>query len=569
VKANKLLWIIVVLLLEVTLHANGIKEEALKHQIPVEYAQKFSALIVQSKDGRMKPLDSLNLDILNKIASVHSVYSLSYNQVVLSMAYAPWLWKNVPLIQIQHPLLKKRLNTEAKRIGFNDLFYANSTEYKLSQETKSAHLKEEKKRNSYEKALIKLYEKVQILQFIYDKGFLKIFPLPQSQNNRWYSPLTLKQNFSNEAKYEAQLLYVQNKKQVLKALQTQQWQEALAQIDDISRFQHKYGEDIMPSETKIAWELFYNKVLIFEKLYALYLFLGMLLFVLCFKGMFGATMLNTALSKGVKYVIVVLFALHGMGLLLRWYISSHAPWSNAYESMVFISLTIVFAGIFFSKKSDYALSATTFLAGVLLFGAHLSFLDPQITNLTPNLQSFWLTSHVAIISASYGFLALSALLGLLMVALFIIHTKKTQEVILQHLNRVCKINELSMFIGFFLLILGTVLGSVWANESWGRVWGWDPKESWSLICILVYMIIIHLRMRLKLNSLFMFAALSFVAYGTVLMTYFGVNYFFDAIHVYASNSNIELSWWFYCGIIFVVLFLCYGHIKAKQMKKCL
>ncbi len=559
------LFIICIFLFSVNLFSSSIENIILEKKIDNKYAEEFSKLIVQSRDGRMKPLDSLNLDILNKIASKHEISSLSYNQVILGMVYTPDVWKNIPFFKIKHPRIKKILNIGEQSVSFNYMFNEKNI-YKLEEQTQLANTTDEKKRNSYQKELIKLYEKVQISKFIYNNGFLKIYPLKDTNNNRWYSPLTLKENFSNEAKYEAQMLYIENKNLVNEALESGNWEEALKSVENISSFQKKYGADILPSKNKVSIELIYNDILLFEKLYGIYILFGILLFIISFRNMLKPTTLNTKISIILKNLIITAFLLHTINLLVRWYISSHAPWSDAYESMVFISWTILLAGVYFSKSS-YALCATTFCSGVLLFSAHLSFIDPQITNLAPSLQSIWLTIHVAIISASYGFLALSSLLGLVAIIFFSFIKKENQVVLINNIEKVNKINELSMFLGFILLIVGTLLGSVWASESWGRVWGWDPKESWSLISILVYMLILHLRMSGKLKSLFLFAVLSFVSYSSILMTYFGVNYFFDAIHVYASNTNTQIPTSLYYFAILIGLLISFAYFRNKKLER--
>lgn len=565
-KKNKLLaFIICVFIFSLNLFSNTVEDRNFDKQINAKYADKFSTLIVQSRDGRMKPLDSLNLDILNKLALANSPSSLSYNQIILGMFYSPSLWKDKQIIGIKHPKIIKRLNLNNKRVSFNHLFSFQNT-YKLEKETNLASSVDEKRRSSYEKELIQLYEKVQILRFIYNGGFLKIYPLKDMENNRWFSPLSLKESFSNSAKYEAQMLYIENKRSVIKALETKDWKEALKSIEKISVFQNKYGSSIIPSKIKVNIELFYNDILLFEKLYGVYLLLGILLFFVSFRRMLKKSKITNTLVSLLKNLIVFAFVLHTINLIIRWYISSHAPWSDAYESMVFISWTILFAGVYFSRKSNYALSASTFCSGILLFSAHLNFIDPQITNLAPSLQSLWLTIHVAIISASYGFLALSALLGFVSIIFFSFLTRNNKELLLFNITKVNKINELSLIIGFFLLIVGTLLGSVWANESWGRIWGWDPKESWSLISIFVYMLILHLRISGKLRSSFFFAVISFLSYSTILMTYFGVNYFFDAIHVYASNTNTQVPMFLYYLIVFIFLFISFTYFKNKKLE---
>ncbi len=167
--------------------------------------------------------------------------------------------------------------------------------------------------------------------------------------------------------------------------------------------------------------------------------------------------------------------------------------SNGYESMIFISWVTLLAGFIFSRKSVFALSATAVLAGMTLMVAHLSFMDPEITSLVPVLQSYWLTLHVSVITGSYGFLGLGAILSIITMILLSLADKSNMNRISDTIDELVVINYRTLTLGLYLLTIGTFLGAVWANESWGRYWGWDPKETWSLITIIIYSIVIHSR----------------------------------------------------------------------------
>ena len=158
--------------------------------------------------------------------------------------------------------------------------------------------------------------------------------------------------------------------------------------------------------------------------------------------------------------------------------------SNGYESMLFISWVTVLAGLFFSRRSSLTLAATAVLASLTLMVAHLSFMDPEITNLVPVLQSYWLTLHVSVITASYGFLGLGAILGLVNLILYSLNSPINRKHILKTVDDLSVINYRTLALGLYFLTIGTFLGAVWANESWGRYWGWDPKETWSLITMI-------------------------------------------------------------------------------------
>ena len=287
----------------------------------------------------------------------------------------------------------------------------------------------------------------------------------------------------------------------------------------------KFGAEVYPSELKIITEVLYNKWKVFNRLSSYYAIIGLIMLILLIQEVLKQRKWRSILVKIGFYLICAGFLVHTVGLIGRWFISGHAPWSNAYESVIYIAWATVLAGFVFSKRSMMSMAATAILSSLLLMVAALNWLDPDVTNLVPVLDSYWLMIHVAIITASYGFLALGALLGFLNLILMIIQNKKNKERILSSLKELTYINEMSITIGLFMLSIGTFLGGVWANESWGRYWGWDPKETWAFASMLIYIFVLHLRFIPKLNGRFVFNVASLVAYSSIVMTYFGVNFY--------------------------------------------
>lgn len=251
------------------------------------------------------------------------------------------------------------------------------------------------------------------------------------------------------------------------------------------------------------------------------------------------------------------------GLGLRWYISGHAPWSNGYESMIYISWATVLAGFVFAKRSSVAMSSTAILTGLILFVAHLNWMDPQVTNLVPVLNSYWLSIHVAVITASYGFLGLGALLGFITIILFALKNNKNNQHVSASIKELNAINEMSLMIGLAFLTLGNFLGGVWANESWGRYWGWDPKETWALVTILIYAVVVHLRFMKTIYTEFNYSVISLLAYTSVIMTYFGVNYYLAGMHSYAKGDPVPIPDFvpITYAIIFIVIALAFRNRK--------
>jgi cytochrome c-type biogenesis protein CcsB len=263
-------------------------------------------------------------------------------------------------------------------------------------------------------------------------------------------------------------------------------------------------------------------------------------------------------------LIVLGFLFHTLGVALRWYISGHAPMSNGYESMIFISWITIIGGFIFVRRSKLTMAATAVLASLTLMVAHLSFMDPEITNLVPVLKSYWLTLHVSVITSSYGFLGMGAVLGIINLILYMIVSDTNYKRIVETIQDLTVINYRSLTIGLYLLTIGTFLGAIWANESWGRYWGWDPKETWSLITIIVYSFIIHARMIPGLKSLFSFNTMALFGFSSVLMTYFGVNYYLSGLHSYAGGDPVPVPVFVYIAAFTLIALAVVAYSNKKD-----
>ena len=401
--------------------------------------------------------------------------------------------------------------------------------------------------------MIKIDERLNVFYMIFIGEIFKIFPKQDDPSNSWYSPASAMMYFSPK---EAELVVGMMREYfsaVDAASKDNDWSKADAALEKISAYQHKYGSAVMPSEKKIDIEILFNKFQVFDRLTPIYLLAGLALLLFVFVKMLAPKVQINGIVKAVYIINLLAFLAHTAGLGLRWYIAEHAPWSNAYESMVYIAWALGLSGIIFAKRSPIALALTSILAGVTLFVAHLSWMDPQITTLVPVLQSYWLTIHVSIITASYGFLGLCALLGGFTLLLIILQNKKKPNTeIARNITEATRINEMAMILGLSLLTLGNFLGGVWANESWGRYWGWDSKETWALVSILVYAAVLHMRFIPKLNNQYAFAVASFFAYWSIIMTYFGVNFYLAGMHSYAAGDPLPVPDFVWISIVVMI-----------------
>ena len=244
---------------------------------------------------------------------------------------------------------------------------------------------------------------------------------------------------------------------VLMAEKDGDWKKADLALEKLKEYQQKVGADVMPSKNVVNFELFFNKAKIFERLMPVYLITGLILLALVFMRLMKPGLQISKAFEAVYTVNILAFIIHTIGLAIRWYISGHAPWSNAYESLVYIAWALSLSGIIFSKTSALSLALTSILAGITLFVAHLSMMDPQVGTIMPVLKSYWLTIHVSVITASYGFLGLCWLLGIFTLLLFIIQSKKPNDQIINAINEATHINEMSMIFGLSLLTVGNFL----------------------------------------------------------------------------------------------------------------
>ncbi len=538
--------------------ANNTDLEILK-SFDRNHADKFGELLVQDRSGRIETVDTLSRMVLAKVAKKEELYGLTPNQILLGMIIRPDLYQKIDIIYIHHPKLKKILGLQKnqKYASFNDFF--KNDNYILTPFVKEAVRKRAAKRDKFDNEVIKVDERVNVCYLVYTGKLLKIFPKPNDKDQKWYSPIEAIKTFPPKEAELVRLLTASYFSNIDKALKNGDWKKADKALDTIKNYQKYYGAAVLPSETKIKAELLYNRLDIFNRLVPYYLIIGSILLLLILANLIYPKIKIEPVIKIGLFLVILGFIAQTFGLGLRWYIAGHAPWTDAYESLVFIGWTIVFAGFFFSKNSSLTLAASSLLGGIILFVAHLNWLDPQITNLVPVLKSYWLLIHVTVITSSYGFFGLSALLAFIVLILFIFLNEKNKESLLLTIKELTYTNEMSLIIGLILVTIGNFLGGVWANESWGRYWGWDPKETWALVTILVYAIVAHLRLVPKMNTLFIYNVASLLALSSVIMTYFGVNFYLSGLHSYAAGDPIPIPKWVYYTIatIFIIILLAY------------
>ena len=540
-----------------------------KFKVPEAHASKFGRLIIQDGGGRMKPITTFSSELLRKVSHENSYKGMNSDQVFLSMTQYGSYWIQIPIIYMKsgNDSIRKIIGVDkdAEYAPFVS-FFDDKGNYKLSKYLEEAF--KSANPNQFEKDFIETDKKVNLMESALSGRILKIFPIPNDKNNKWVSYLEL-----NEAGLKGmEETYARNVLplyfgSLANASTSKDYKTADELLESINGFQKRFGSKVRPSEEKITSEVLYNKYDVFQKLPYWYIFASILMLFFTILKIFKERKSLNFLVNFMHVVILILFILHTGGLIARWYISGHAPWSNAYESIIYVAWATMFFGLAFDVKSKLTVASSAFVTAMILAAAYMNWIDPEIANLQPVLNSYWLMIHVAVIVASYGPFALGMILGFVSLLLIFFTNEKNKAKMDLNIQEITYINELALTIGLIMLTIGNFLGGQWANESWGRYWGWDPKETWALISIMVYAFVIHARFVPSLRGKWFFNLMSMFAFISILFTYYGVNFHLVGLHSYASGEAHSLNWiWYSLGTILFIGAITYPKYK-KYYKK--
>lgn len=538
-----------------------------EHAVTIEHADKFSKLIAQDYKGRMKPVHTLSREVLRKLSRKESLYGLSADQIILSMFVNNNEWYGVDIIKLgKHEGIQKILGVSDDYASYKDFFSEKDGQYKLKDVVRASYNLNPVDRGVYEKELLKIDEKVNILSMVFSGSLLKIIPNPSDPNNTWASKHAHNHNEHTNHNSVSDNFFNAYTTALRSAISTNDYKHANHLLDELKDYQNTKGGSILPSSSKINAEIALNNSNVFNRLALLYVLLGIAFLFFLFLSVFKPTINLKIVYKVLFSLVVIGFVSHTIGLGIRWYVSGRAPWSNGYESMIYIAWTSTLSGVLFTRKSFGGLAATMVLAATILLVSMLSFLDPEITPLVPVLKSYWLTIHVSLEAGSYGFLMLGAIIGLINLILMIFIRESNKDRVKRIIKEMSYISELTLIGGLFMVSVGTYLGGVWANESWGRYWGWDAKETWALVTILVYAFILHMRLIPKMNGLFAYNVATIFGLASVIMTYYGVNYYLSGLHSYATGSPIPIPNWVYIVVLSIFIISSIAYLKKRKYK---
>lgn len=537
--------------------------------VKLEHAESFNRLVIQDYGGRMKPAHTFASELIRKVHKKETYGDMQPSQVLISILENPRIWFEVPFIYLEKGNTQVReilgLPEDATHAKLSD-FYTEIGESKLGSYVADAQKKNVQ--NKFEKDLIKIDRRLYLFSQALSKNVMRIYPIRGDENNTWISKTVAQEAgltgtdsvFVNQSlPAYMQLLQI--------AKSNGDYTEADRVLDIIKDYQKKHGAEVYPDEKKIDLEIQYNKLSIFKKLAAYYGMFSVLMMFFVILQIFFKNKVVRFIVKAFIGIMILLFLTHIAGLGARWYISGNAPWSNAYESIIYVAFAVMLFGFIIGRRSSLTIAAAAFITAIFLAFAHQNWLDPEIANLQPVLNSWWLLVHVSIIVASYGPFALGMILGILALFLTIFTTEKNKKKIELNIKEITVINEMALTIGLIMLTIGNFLGGMWANESWGRYWGWDPKETWALISIMIYAFVLHMRLIPGMRSRYTFNLWSIIAFGSIMMTYFGVNFYLSGLHSYASGDKVITPNSVYYSIAFVAILGLFAWFRHRKFYK--
>lgn len=512
----------------------------------------FKNLWVQSGDGRIKPMIVFADEVLRKVSKGRSYNQTSSLEVLKGMFRNPSYWMREPLIAtVEHPVLTT-LGITDKRVPFLDFYDTSNGTYLLMDDVRRILAIPAPQRSTMDNHLLTMDERVQICRMLISGNLPMMFP----QKNDAILP------WASLAEYSSEL--PSDSLKMIRGFFAEDDSSFYASLSFIHQYQEQYASEILPSPLRQKLELLYFKLNIFERLALYYGLMGMLLMIVALFKIFSGVRIFTHLQTLIRWVLFVGFLFHTFGLISRWIISGHMPLSNGYESVVFVAWAAMLAGLVFSRRNTIIFSLGAIMAAFAMLTSHMSFMNPQITHLVPVLKSYWLMIHVTMVTTSYGFLGASFVIGYFNLILMIIAGKNEKSKLNSLIDELYPVGQMSMEIGLYMITIGCFLGGIWANVSWGRYWSWDPKETWCLVSIVVYAFVMHMHHIPGFGSRHYFSAASVIAFSSILMTYFGVNYFLGGMHGYAGAGAVTLSTTWYIVIAFTGTIIIWAGYRYKK-----
>ena len=474
-------------------------------------AAAFGNLYIYYND-RICPLETVAKDFTIKLCGKSTYRGLTAAQVLSGWFFFYDEWKTEPMIRIKDGETKRLLGIEGGYASVTD--FVNEHGFKLREALEQPH----------SAGIAAANEKFNLVSMASTGSLFKIYPYRLSENptSVWYSladkipagiPAQEWGFIRNSMSYVAERVAMRD------------YDEVVRLFGKIKKYQTKYADDL-PSPAKFQAEKVYNDTNMNRPLAIVAVIIGILSF-----GFYCHLLLSRRKSRRLTLTLLVLMGLLSAYLAvhlgLRGYISGHLPMSDGFETMLFMAWCTTLFTLLIQHKFSLALPFGFLISGLAMMVAMIGESNPQVTHLIPVLKSPLLSIHVVVIMIAYSLLAFTLMNGIAALVLRFSHRNCGEEI-----EYLAVVSRIILYPAVFLLTVGIFVGAVWANVSWGRYWGWDPKEVWALITMLVYSLALHPSMS-WLKRPMVLHTFCILAFLTVLITYFGVNYLLGGKHSYA------------------------------------
>ena len=516
---------VILLLFAFSLNSNFLKANSTSPKVlPREVAEHFGDLYILY-NNRICPLQTFARDFTVKLYSSSSYKGLTPEEVLTGWLFYYDSWKNEPIIRIKSNEARKLLEIEGNYARLKD-YISTINEYKL--EKMMNHIRSGEQVTD-KRGIEEADEKFNIINLVCTGAMMKILPCRNiaGKTLEWYSQSDqLPQDMDNDkwVFIRKSMSYV-NEMIVMK-----KYNDACLLLEKIKKYQQKECDGLLPADNKFKAEKIYNQFDYSKSVAMACICIGLICFIYYCHCMASQKRTSRKAIIILNILLWIVFTYLSAAICLRGYVSNHLPLSNGFETMQFMAWCTLLLTFLLQRKFAMLLPFGFLLCGLTLMVSMLGESNPQITQLMPVLQSPLLSIHVVVIMIAYSLLAFIMLNG---VTAVILH--QSQKECKEQIERLQIISQIILYPAIFLLAIGIFIGAVWANVSWGRYWGWDPKEVWALITMLVYALALHPRSLPWFHRTMFFHVFCITAFITVLITYFGVNFLLGGMHSYANG----------------------------------
>ena len=516
---------VILLLFAFSLNSNFLKANSTSPKVlPREVAEHFGDLYILY-NNRICPLQTFARDFTVKLYGSSSYKGLTPEEVLTGWLFYYDSWKNEPIIRIKSNEARKLLEIEGNYARLKD-YISTINEYKL--EKMMNHIRSGEQVTD-KRGIEEADEKFNIINLVCTGAMMKIFPCRNiaGKTLEWYSQSDqLPQDMDNDkwVFIRKSMSYV-NEMIVMK-----KYNDACLLLEKIKKYQQKECDGLLPADNKFKAEKIYNQFDYSKSVAMACICIGLICFIYYCHCMASQKRTSRKAIIILNILLWIVFTYLSAAICLRGYVSNHLPLSNGFETMQFMAWCTLLLTFLLQRKFAMLLPFGFLLCGLTLMVSMLGESNPQITQLMPVLQSPLLSIHVVVIMIAYSLLAFIMLNG---VTAVILH--QSQKECKEQIERLQIISQIILYPAIFLLAIGIFIGAVWANVSWGRYWGWDPKEVWALNTMLVYALALHPRSLPWFHRTMFFHVFCITAFITVLITYFGVNFLLGGMHSYANG----------------------------------